>query len=209
MMSFLLLSMSMFVNDAQAEDDRKRAKNNTYGLGVGFTLPADSFQFNTMSIRYRVNKKITFEPMIGYSAGSGSSTTTIETISIDEEGNESSTFNDVTTDTENVWLEAGFNLRYRIAVRDTVDAYALVGFSYSDYRSEASTGEVDTVEKVNAVGAYYGVGLEGWLSENWSSSIDVFSTGFSTITTKNDNSTSTSTVNAFDPNFRIQLHLYF
>ena len=57
MMSFLLLSMNMFVNDAQAEDERKRAKNNTYGLGVGFTLPADSFQLNTMSVRYRVNKK--------------------------------------------------------------------------------------------------------------------------------------------------------
>ena len=55
-MSFLLLSIGMFVNDAQAEDDRKRAKNNTYGLGVGFTLPADSFQLNTMSVRYRVEQ---------------------------------------------------------------------------------------------------------------------------------------------------------
>ena len=74
---------------------------------------------------------------------------------------------------------------------------------------KASTGDVDTVEKVNAVGAYYGVGLEGWLSENWSSSIDVFSTGFSTVTTENDNSTSTSTVNAFDPNFGNTVALVF
>ena len=44
------------LNDAKAEEERKRAKNNTYGLGVGFTLPADSFQLNTMSVRYRVNK---------------------------------------------------------------------------------------------------------------------------------------------------------
>ena len=209
MISFLLLCTGMFINDAHAEDDRKRAKNNTYGLGVGFTLPADSFQLNTMSIRYRVNKKITFEPMIGYSSGSGSSTTTIETISLDEDGNEVSTSSDVATESENVLLKTGLNLRYRIATRDTVDAYALLGFSYADYRSESTTGDVDTVEEVNAVGAYYGVGLEGWLSENWSSSIDVFSTGYSMVTTENANSTTTSTVNAFDPNFRIQLHLYF
>lgn len=209
MMSLFLFCSGMLINDANAEEDRKRAKNNTYGLGVGFTLPADSFQLNTMSIRYRVNKKITFEPMIGYSSGTSSSTTTIETVTNDEEGNPVTESSEITTDTDNTLLEAGLNLRYRIAVRDTVDAYALLGFSYGDYRSESTTGDVDVIESANAMGVFYGVGLEGWLSENWSSSIDVFSTGYSVITTENANSESTTKVNSFDPNFRIQLHLYF
>ena len=209
MMSLLLLCSGMFINEANAENVRKRAKNNTYGLGVGFTLPADSFQLNTMSVRYRVNKKLTFEPMVGYSSASGLTTTSTIVVSIDEEGNEVSEEVDSTTEAENVFLEAGLNLRYRIASRDTVDAYGLLGFSYSDYRSDATTSGTTVTEKVNAVGLYYGLGLEGWLSENWSSSIDIFSTGYSSITTENATSESISTVSSFDPNFRIQLHLYF
>ena len=202
-MSFLLLCTGMLINDANAEDDRKQQK--TYGLGLDLHYQR-FLSMNTMSVRYRVNKKITLEPMVGYSSGASSSTTTLETISYDEEENENTTSEDVTTDT-NVLLEAGLNLRYQIAVRDTV-MHMLCWVLIGDYRSESTTGDVDMTEKANAVGVYYGR-LEGWLSENWSSSIDVFSTGYSVVTTENANSESTTTVNAFDPNFRIQLHLYF
>ena len=208
MMSFFLLCTGLLINDANAEEKRKRAKNNTYGLGVGFTLPADSFQLNTMSVRYRHNKKITLEPMIGYSSGQNTTTSSVEeddgnTVSTQDDDNTPA--NEVTTETSNSYLEAGLNFRYRVAARDTVDAYALLGFSYGNYESTTE----DITEKANAIGVYYGFGLEGWLNDNWSSSIDVFSTGYSSVTTEDEDSKSETTVTSFDPNFRIQVHLYF
>ena len=210
----LLLAFSM---DAAAEDGQKRASSPTYGVGVGLTAPSDALSLNTISIRYRQSKKITIEPMLGYTSGTSTTTTTTTTSTIDEEGNEASVTSESEQTSEAAFLEAGMNLRYSIARRDTVDAYALVGGSFTSYSTDTTTDGVDgsTVEDVSAMAVYYGIGLENWLNPHCSASFDVFSVGYSDISTETttpggvSDSSSSSTVLGFDPQVRVMMHIYF
>jgi hypothetical protein len=210
----LLLGFSL---DASAEDGQKRASSPTYGVGVGLTAPSDSLALSTISIRYRQSKKLTLEPMLGYTSGTSTTTTTSTASTIDDEGNEVSVSTDVEQTSEATYLEAGLNVRYSIARRDTVDAYALVGGSFTSYGTDTSTEGVDgtATEEVSAMAVYYGIGLENWLNPHCSASFDVFSVGYSDIQTETttvggtSDSTSASSALGFDPQVRVMMHIYF
>ena len=211
------LSLNAFANEPI------RAGSGTLGFSVGASAPSDSLNLNSIAIRYRVNHRLTFEPMVKYTQATVDDTSTSEEYTYDDEGNETVETVSSTTETAVTNMEFGLNVRYRLGFKkparsSAADLYGLVGVGYTSINSESSVegSDVTSTDQASGLAVNVGVGIEGWINQHWSAGIDAYTMLYGQMSGESDldgsggpETESAMTAISVSPQLRLSINCYF
>jgi hypothetical protein len=184
---------------AASAPETYRPEGRSFGIGAGWTFPADLGKPDTVSATFRLGNGMAIEPIARLSVASNSGKVGTAKTSSSDFG-----------------ITAGADFRKDIAGRHQVDFVGILGPSISlDSASSKDATGAKTTSTGFGIGATWGLGVELWPKDHWSITFDAVNP----LISINSDSGKTAGVKTsttgffvgtvFDPTVRLMTHIYY